>query len=96
RNALISVFRRVLEYYESILILTNNRVGTFDEAFKSRIQLVLHYPTLGPFQRLRIRENFINRLKSFEDDTVDIDDLSSPEVNRRIISTPSYPCARVT
>ena len=39
RNALASVFLRVLEYYEGILILTSNRVGTFDEAFKSRIQL---------------------------------------------------------
>lgn len=51
RNALVSVFLRVLEYYEGILILTSNRVGTFDEAF---IQLALHHPTLGPYQRLRI------------------------------------------
>lgn len=68
RNALVSVFLRVLEYYEGILVLTSNRVGTFDEAFKSRIQLALHYPNLGPFQRLRIWENFINRLESFGDD----------------------------
>ena len=47
RNALVSVFLRVLEYYEGILILTSNRVGTFDEAFKSRIQLSLHYENLG-------------------------------------------------
>ena len=76
RNALVSVFLRVLEYYEGILVLTSNRVGTFDEAFKSRIQLALHYPVLGAFQRLRIWENFINRLESFGDDTkVDIADL---------------------
>ena len=76
RNALVSVFLRVLEYYEGILILTSNRVGTFDEAFKSRIQLALHYPVLGPYQRLRIWENFLNRLESFgEDGKVDIADL---------------------
>ncbi|MCJ1385305.1 hypothetical protein MMC17_008427 [Xylographa soralifera] len=75
RNALVSVFLRVLEYYEGILVLTSNRVGTFDEAFKSRIQLALHYPTLGPFQRLRIWETFIQRLESFGDDAVDIADL---------------------
>jgi SpoVK/Ycf46/Vps4 family AAA+-type ATPase len=75
RNALVSVFLRVLEYYEGILILASNRVGTFDEAFKSRIQLALHYPTLGPYQRLRIWETFINRLDSFNDNTVDVDDL---------------------
>ena len=76
RNALVSVFLRVLEYYEGILVLTSNRVGTFDEAFKSRIQLALHYPVLGPYQRLRIWENFLNRLESFgDDDKVDVADL---------------------
>lgn len=76
RNALVSVFLRVLEYYEGILVLTSNRVGTFDEAFKSRIQLALHYPNLGPYQRLRIWENFLNRLESFGDEVkVDIADL---------------------
>ncbi|KAH8662869.1 hypothetical protein BGZ60DRAFT_506493 [Tricladium varicosporioides] len=51
RNALVSVFLRVLEYHDGILILTSNRVGTFDEAFKSRIQLALHYTNLSKFQR---------------------------------------------
>ncbi|KAK4141955.1 uncharacterized protein C8A04DRAFT_13674 [Dichotomopilus funicola] len=46
RNALVSVFLRVLEYYEGILFLTANRVGVFDEAFKSRIHLPLYYPPL--------------------------------------------------
>ncbi|KIV87674.1 hypothetical protein PV11_03205 [Exophiala sideris] len=75
RNALVSVFLRVMEYYEGILVLTSNRVGTFDEAFKSRIQLALHYPSLGNTQRMRIWENFIKRLESFDDDTIDIEDL---------------------
>jgi hypothetical protein len=38
RNVLISVFLRLLEYYDGILILTSNRVGTLDETFMSRIQ----------------------------------------------------------
>lgn len=63
RNALVSVFLRVLEYYEGILILTSNRVGTFDEAFKSRIQLSLHYKKLDKGQRQNIWKNFIRRLK---------------------------------
>ncbi|KAF2868400.1 P-loop containing nucleoside triphosphate hydrolase protein [Massariosphaeria phaeospora] len=75
RNALVSVFLRVLEYHEGILILTSNRVGTFDEAFRSRIQIAIHYPALGAFQRLQIWNNFIDRLDSFKDDTVDIRDL---------------------
>ncbi|KAK1994919.1 ATPase [Colletotrichum falcatum] len=63
RNALVSVFLRVLEYYDGILILTTNRVGTFDEAFKSRIQLNLRYNTLDEEKRLRIWANFVTRLE---------------------------------
>ena len=66
RNALVSVFLRVLEYYEGILILTSNRVGTFDEAFKSRIQLSLHYENLTKGQRYKIWKNFLNRLKDMD------------------------------
>ncbi|KAI0534775.1 hypothetical protein GGR58DRAFT_43234 [Xylaria digitata] len=75
RNALVSVFLRVLEYYEGILILTSNRVGTFDEAFKSRIQLALHYPALGPYERLQIWQNFFEKLDGQHDAAVDVDDL---------------------
>ncbi|KAM0546980.1 hypothetical protein ACHAPJ_010642 [Fusarium lateritium] len=62
----IAVFLRVLEYYDGILILTSNRVGIFDEAFKSRIQLNLRYENLGKAQRRQIWENFINRLEKLE------------------------------
>ncbi|KAI0529920.1 hypothetical protein GGR58DRAFT_277234 [Xylaria digitata] len=46
RNAMVSVFLRALEFYSGILFLTTNRVGTIDEAFKSRIQISLYYPPL--------------------------------------------------
>ncbi|KFY89917.1 hypothetical protein V498_06261 [Pseudogymnoascus sp. VKM F-4517 (FW-2822)] len=72
RNALVSVFLRVLEYYEGILILTTNRVGTFDEAFKSRIQLAIHYPALDEKGRWEIWSNFINSLKR---ETAKVDEL---------------------
>ncbi|KAI1357335.1 hypothetical protein F5Y08DRAFT_352717 [Xylaria arbuscula] len=92
RNALVSVFLRILEYYEGILILTANRVGTFDEAFKSRIQLALHYPTLGPYQRLRVWQNFLDRYEKLQDDTVEtgdlrdhLDELSKEDMNGRQI-----------
>ena len=77
RNALVSVFLRVIEYYEGILILTSNRVGTFDEAFKSRLQLALHYENLKEDDRRKIWENFIKRLKSLEETGVDFDDLDT-------------------
>lgn len=92
RNALVSVFLRVLEYYEGILILTSNRVGTFDESFKSRILLALHYQKLGLDDRHQIWENFIRRLRrvgeigiDFDDIHKNIHDLARHELNGRQI-----------
>ncbi|KAM7217128.1 Fidgetin-like protein 1 [Rhypophila decipiens] len=63
RNSLVSVFLRTLEYYDGVLILTSNRVSTFDEAFKSRIQLALHYPALDMPGRRKIWTNFLDMLE---------------------------------
>jgi SpoVK/Ycf46/Vps4 family AAA+-type ATPase len=62
RNALVSVFLRALEYYDGILVLTSNRVGTFDEAFKSRVQISLHYPRLNKRSGTKIWFSFIDSL----------------------------------
>jgi ATPase family protein associated with various cellular activities (AAA)/uncharacterized protein DUF7025 len=75
RNALVSVFLRALEYYDGILVLTSNRVGTFDEAFKSRIQLAIHYTSLTTHQRTKIWGNFFNRLKTLNEEGIDLLDL---------------------
>jgi SpoVK/Ycf46/Vps4 family AAA+-type ATPase len=74
RNALVSVFLRVLEYYDGILILTTNRIGTFDEAFKSRVQLALHYPPLNDEAREEIWHNFMRSL-STEGENADYEEL---------------------
>ncbi|RSM20636.1 hypothetical protein CDV31_000614 [Fusarium ambrosium] len=74
RNAIISIFLRILEYYDGILILTTNRIGSFDEAFKSRIQLALGYPPLNEEDRLKIWSNFIQMLPRTKD-RVDMEDL---------------------
>jgi hypothetical protein len=76
RNALVSVFLQVLEYYRGILVLTSNRVGTFDEAFESRIQLALHYANLSAYQRVKIWQNFIRRLEKLREEHVDFGDLT--------------------
>ena len=70
------VFLRVLEYYEGILILTSNRVGIFDEAFKSRIQVALHYQPLTAASRRKIWQNFLELLQDDKED-VDFQDLSN-------------------
>jgi len=48
------VFLRVLEYYSGILVLTTNRVGSFDEAIKSRVHCALYYPPLGKVQTFEV------------------------------------------
>ncbi|KAG9532239.1 MFS general substrate transporter, partial [Aureobasidium melanogenum] len=63
RNALVSIFLRVLEYYDGILILTTNRVGTFDEAFKSRIRLAVHYPSLKRSDREQIWKMILDSIE---------------------------------
>lgn len=68
------VFFRILEYYDGILILTSNRVGVFDEGFKSRIQLALHYDNLSLQTRQKVWENFFDRIETFDED-IDIPDL---------------------
>jgi len=78
RNALVSVFLRVLEYYDGILILTTNRIGTFDEAFKSRIQLALHYPPLDSKGRWEVWNNFVDSLSEAGED------MNAEEIGRKL------------
>ena len=52
---------RILEYFEGIMFLTTNRIGTIDPAFKSRIHLSLSYPALGTDARRKIWEGFISK-----------------------------------
>ncbi|KAK7753900.1 hypothetical protein SLS62_003997 [Diatrype stigma] len=94
RNTLVSVFLCALEYYGGILILTTNRVGAFDEAFKSRIQLALCYEILKGHERKQIWRNFMRgrALGLGEPDSIDfgnttlhLGDLASYSMNGRRI-----------
>lgn len=66
KNALVSVFLRVLEYYDGLLFLTTNRPGALDEAFKSRIHLKLWYPHLTRTQTRDIWTMNLERLDKIE------------------------------
>jgi SpoVK/Ycf46/Vps4 family AAA+-type ATPase len=91
RNSLVSVFLRMIEYYEGILILTSNRVGTFDDAFRSRIHIALHYEDLKPRSRKQIWSNFLTRLEDTEEgENVEeikdrLDELAKHNLNGREI-----------
>lgn len=57
------VFLRVLEYFSGVIILTTNRVGEFDEAFRSRIHVSLYYPKLDRDATLQIWDRNLLRLR---------------------------------
>ncbi|KAH8820722.1 hypothetical protein F5884DRAFT_720005 [Xylogone sp. PMI_703] len=86
RNALVSIFLRLLEYYQGILFLTTNRIRTFDEAFHSRIHITLSYPDLSIEARKKIWANFAQQ--SAQDVDLSDDDyteLAKSELNGRQI-----------
>lgn len=59
RNQLVSVFLRLLEYYQGVMLLTTNRIESFDPAFESRIYLSIDYPKLDLASRLHVWKTFI-------------------------------------
>ncbi|KAF7555179.1 hypothetical protein G7Z17_g2379 [Cylindrodendrum hubeiense] len=70
RNSLVSVFLRCIEYYRGVLFLTTNRVGHFDDAFMSRIHVVIYYDKLGIDDRRKIWEQFFDKLSDEREDFV--------------------------
>lgn len=80
RNAIVSVFLRILEYYSGILFLTTNRVGAFDQAFRSRIHISLYYPKIQQDSTVRIWEMNLRRAKAFWRDSLSIRDEDIREI----------------
>lgn len=64
RNALVSIFLRLLEYFQGILFLTTNRVETFDDAFQSRIHIALRYGDLTPKARRSVWKMFLEKVRA--------------------------------
>lgn len=64
RNALVSIFLRLLEYFQGILFLTTNRVEAFDDAFQSRIHVALRYEDLTVEAKRRVWKIFLDRVRT--------------------------------
>ena len=62
RNALVSVLLRCLEYYEGIIILTTNRITSFDVAVQSRMHLAIQYKDLTGAQKFEIFKNLLSKV----------------------------------
>ena len=94
RNKLVSIFLRILEYYEGTLFLTTNRVEHIDPAFQSRIHVSMRYQELSIASRRQVWKTFVEssaasksgELKgkhAFTDD--DLDRLAKYRMNGREI-----------
>ncbi|WEW57032.1 hypothetical protein PRK78_002491 [Emydomyces testavorans] len=66
RNALVSIFLRLLEYFQGILFLTTNRVETFDDAFQSRIHIALRYGDLTSKAKRTVWKMFLEKVRTKE------------------------------
>lgn len=88
RNKLVSIFLRMLEYYEGLLFLTTNRADNIDAAFQSRIHVSMRYPDLSAAARRVIWVNFLDAMgegtkSAFADK--DLDELAEVQLNGRQI-----------
>lgn len=80
----VSIFLRVLEYYEGILFLTTNRIHHIDDAFHSRIHVALRYPELTNDSRRHIWKTFLSGMASGLS-AEDLETLAKRELNGRQI-----------
>lgn len=83
RNALVSIFLRLLEYFQGILFLTTNRVETFDDAFQSRIHVALRYGELTQKAKKAVWKMFLDKVTEME--RKDAEDASSSSESSGIL-----------
>lgn len=83
RNKMVSIFLRMLEYFQGVLFLTTNRLAEIDEAFHSRIHVSLQYTGLSKESRKHIWKTFVGDNKGITDSNLDT--LSEVDLNGRQI-----------
>lgn len=83
RNGIVSVFLRVLETFSGVLILTTNRVGEFDEAFRSRIHVSLYYPRLDAKSTADIYDVNLRRIRDHESLDIDVEEEAIRDFGRK-------------
>ncbi len=59
RNAMVGVFLRLLEYHQGVLFLTTNRISNIDQAFLSRISVILRFEEANQKKREKIWRNLL-------------------------------------
>jgi len=88
RNAMVTIFLRMLERFDGILFLTTNRGDNLDIAIKSRLSIILDYKPFTKEERQLVWKNIINRQSKtiqFELSEDDLEQLSTKQLNGREI-----------
>lgn len=85
RNELVSIFLRMLEYYEGFLFLTSNRAENIDPAFESRIHVSLRYPELNTASRRQIWAQFLGDAYIGGFSSQELDQMAEVALNGRQI-----------
>lgn len=83
RNSLVASFLQAIEYYDGVLFLTTNRIGTFDEAFLSRIN-ALYYGDFSDNDRQRVWNNYFDKLERERDDIYAPESTKDYVTNREV------------
>ena len=84
RNAMVSVFLRLLERHQGVMFLTTNRMEHMDEAFRSRISAVVEYKSLDKSKRYKVWNNLLTAASIKLSDEV-VNKLCDVEMNGRQI-----------
>ena len=82
RNAMVGVFLRLLEYHNSPMFLTTNRVFTFDPAIRSRISIAIKYNPLKRVARKQVWQQLLD-MANGKISPIDMDELAMAPVNGR-------------
>lgn len=86
RNAMVSIFLRLLERYQGIMFLTTNRIDEFDPAFKSRISISIEYKNMNNQTRSKIWSNLLG-VCNIQLSEEDLFTLANYELNGRQIKS---------
>jgi ATPase family associated with various cellular activities (AAA) len=88
RNAMVGVFLRLLEYHNSPMFLTTNRVFAFDPAIRSRISIAIKYHPLKRVARKQVWQQLLE-MAGANFSNGDLDEVSMSVLNGR--SRPAPP-----
>jgi SpoVK/Ycf46/Vps4 family AAA+-type ATPase len=94
-DCILKAFLRKMEFFRGLLFLTTNRVGHIDEAFISRVHVIIGFEKLDSNQRKKIWKSFLDKLRAERKGQIRVtpactnyvlgDEMSSMEWNGREI-----------